>query len=104
MQVQVRFSTKTDLVVSENVVKLPTDLAPNDLSNVINHMLTLDSAVQFEFLIDGQFLKTSLQKYLDSHNLSTENILEIEYIKATPPPSLEAQLDVEDWITDIHIG
>lgn len=62
--------------------------------------------VEFDFIMEGKyFLKNkSIQEYIDAQQLSTENVLKIEFFEATRPPRHSAVLEQDDWISAIKIG
>jgi ribosome biogenesis protein YTM1 len=66
--------------------------------------MTVDSGVQFEFLIDGKFLRTSLARYLDIHQLSTENVLTLEVVESISAPKLLSTYRDEDWIASVTMN
>ncbi|KAJ3091204.1 WD repeat-containing protein 12 [Quaeritorhiza haematococci] len=103
-QIRVVFKTRQQkYVVTDTPLNLPTNLRRFHLSEIINHLLgNTEKPVPFDFVIDGKILKTSIQKYIDEHSISTENILEIEYIESIPPPAPTATHQHEDWISCIH--
>ncbi|KAJ3407679.1 WD repeat-containing protein 12 [Chytridiales sp. JEL 0842] len=79
---------------------VPSNLRRYGLSEIINHLLNLERSkpIPFDFIIDGKFLRTSLADYLESEGLSSENILDIEYVESLPPPTPDSSFDHEDWI------
>ncbi|KJE96988.1 WD repeat domain-containing protein [Capsaspora owczarzaki ATCC 30864] len=101
-EVQARFVTSDKrYTVTDKPFAVPTRLKRYGLSEVINHLLGLASPRPFDFLIDGQFLRTSLDKYIAEHALSRETILEIEYCEAVPPPAPLHSYEHEDWVSSI---
>ena len=61
----------------------------------------LDHAIPFDFILDGSFLRNSLENWLEKHSFSKENVLTIEYIETIPPPSLTASWQHDDWISSV---
>ncbi|KAI8926646.1 WD40-repeat-containing domain protein [Entophlyctis helioformis] len=103
-KVQVVFySRQPKYAVTDTPILVPTRLRRYGLSEIINHLLALASPVPFDFIIDGKFLKASLQKYIDSHVISTENILRVEFVEASLPPKNTAILQHDDWISSVKI-
>eukprot|EP00126_Sphaerothecum_destruens_P011978 Sdes_comp20976_c1_seq1m19096 len=98
--VQVKFFTKeTAYLVTDKPFTVPSSLRRLGLSEVINHLLNHESPVPFEFLIHGEFLRTSLLTFMTEREISFESILEVEYIRAVPPPSTEATISQNDWVS-----
>ncbi|KNC99294.1 uncharacterized protein SPPG_05548 [Spizellomyces punctatus DAOM BR117] len=114
IQVQVRFRTRQQQhAVTDTAILVPARLRRYGLSEIINHLLgrtatdtesdeTTLKPIPFNFLIDGKFLQTSLKTYLDNHGLSTENIVELEYVEATLPPSPAAAFEHDEWISSVR--
>jgi ribosome biogenesis protein YTM1 len=91
--------------IPEADIALPTRLARFGLSEVVNHLLGKETPVPFEFLYQGRMLTGSVRDLIARLQLSTENVLELEYqpCMSAPqqgPPSYEAP----DWISCIDGG
>jgi len=101
-QLQVRFVTKlASLRVADTPFALPASLTRYGLSEVVNHLLGLERPRVFDFLIDGEFLRTSLQKYLASKGSSTESVVTIEYVEALPKPNVKCEITQDDWVSSV---
>ncbi|KAL2633693.1 hypothetical protein R1flu_005172 [Riccia fluitans] len=102
-QVQVRFNTKLkqELRVVSTPFAVPSSLTRYGLSEVINALLGLEKPIPFDFLLDGELIRTSLEKLLLSKNLSAESILNIEYIPAVLPPTPKATQLHHDWVSAV---
>ncbi|QLL31006.1 hypothetical protein HG536_0A08210 [Torulaspora globosa] len=106
-QVKVKFFTREQdesLHVQDTPIYAPISLKRYGLSEIVNHLLGLEKAVPFDFLIDGELLRTSLQDYLTKKGLSSETSLNVEYTRAVLPPSYLASFNDEDWISSIDVG
>ncbi|KAI9205525.1 WD40-repeat-containing domain protein [Polychytrium aggregatum] len=102
-QIQVRFHTRhAKYSVTDAAILVPTKLRRYGLSEIINHLLALDRPVPFDFLIDGQFLRTSIQTYLDDNGRSSEQVVDIEYVESALPPQQSAALKHDDWISIVR--
>lgn len=82
---------------------VPANLTRYGLSQIINHLLALDPARPFDFLINGELLRLSLHKHLAAKQLSTEAILEVEYVPAVLPPTPKEQEKHDDWVAAITV-
>ena len=117
-QVKIRFFTREkdeSLQVQDTPIYVPIQLKRYGLSEIVNHLLSSnDNAEQekekeerrpvpFDFLIDGELLRSSLDDYLVKHGLSTEVSLDVEYTRAVLPPSFLASFSNEDWISSIDV-
>ncbi|KAG2450685.1 hypothetical protein HYH02_004524 [Chlamydomonas schloesseri] len=102
-QVLVKFVTKlpAHLRVPETPVAVPSDLKRYGLSQIINHLLALDPPRPFDFLIDGELVRKSLEQHLLAHNLSAESTLEVEYVPAVVPPQQKNSTPHDDWVSSV---
>lgn len=102
-QVQVRFTTKlpSALRVATTPFMLPAHLKRYGLSEVVNTLLGLETPKPFDFLVDGELLRTSLENFLLSRKLSIESILTLEYIPAVLPPNLHTPHVHDDWVSSV---
>ncbi|KAI8471256.1 MAG: ribosome biogenesis protein WDR12 [Monoraphidium minutum] len=102
-QVLVRFFTKLpdELRVPETEVAVPTSLKRYGLSLIINHLLALDPARPFDFLIDGELLRKTLAQHLLDHGISPESLLRVEYVPAVVPPEAKQALPHDDWVSAV---
>ncbi|KAJ8314312.1 hypothetical protein KUTeg_008873 [Tegillarca granosa] len=77
-----------------------------ELSSLINSLLkenTSDhAAVDFDFMVNGEFLRVTLNKHLEQKGISHETIVEIEYIECHPAPKPEDSLLHDDWVSSVQ--
>jgi ribosome biogenesis protein YTM1 len=66
-------------------------------------MLDTASPIPLDFLINGQFLRSSLQEYLETNGLSAEETLTIQYVRSLIPPVYQASFEHNDWISGIDV-
>ncbi|XP_069111210.1 ribosome biogenesis protein WDR12 homolog [Argopecten irradians] len=106
--VQVRFFTKSSYSVPSTPFSVPIDVGTKELSALINSIIQDGSgeagSVDFDFLIDGEFLRITLSKHLESKAHSTEEITDIEYVERHPAPKPEDTLLHNDWVSCIRGG
>ncbi|KAK7757200.1 ribosome biogenesis protein ytm1 [Diatrype stigma] len=107
-QVRINLTTTTpELQLPEGQTQLlvPGDLKRYGLSKVLNSesMLNTPTAIPFDFLIDGTFLRTSLDEYLKNNGLSYETTLNLQYVRSLLPPSYQASFEHDDWISDVDV-
>ncbi|GFR50504.1 hypothetical protein Agub_g12769, partial [Astrephomene gubernaculifera] len=102
-QVLVKFITKlpAHLRVPETPVAVPATLKRYGLSQIINHLLALDPPRPFDFLVDGELLRRSLEQHLLGHNMSAESTLEVEYVPAVVPPPHKNSTPHDDWVSSV---
>lgn len=73
------------------------------LSTLVNNLLSNDKPIPFEFLINGSFLRTSIDEYLTANGISAETTLEIEYVRALIPPLHIASFEHDDWVSSVDV-
>jgi ribosome biogenesis protein YTM1 len=69
----------------------------------VNNLLSNDKPIPFEFLINGSFLRTSIDEYLTANGISAETTLEIEYVRALIPPLHIASFEHDDWVSSVDV-
>ncbi|KAL6961191.1 WD repeat-containing protein 12 [Sarracenia purpurea var. burkii] len=106
-RVQVRFVTKLrpPFKVPSNSIAIPSNLTRMGLSAVVNNLLEAGNndwkSEPFDFLINGELVRMSLEEFLLAKGISAEKILEIEYIKAVVPRSEEEPSLHDDWVSAV---
>lgn len=71
------------------------------LSQVINHLLDTSKPIPFDFLIDGAFLRTTLDSYIAENGLSSESVITLEYVRAAEPPKYLSSFEHDDWVSSV---
>ncbi|XP_077216803.1 transducin/WD40 repeat-like superfamily protein [Tasmannia lanceolata] len=106
-QVRVRFITKLPppLKVPTTSIAVPSNLTRMGLSEIVNVLLKNGNpqcqTQPFDFLIDGELVRMSLEEFLLAKGISAEKILEIEYIKAVAPRKQEDPCLHDDWVSAV---
>lgn len=114
-QVPIKLTTSlATLSIPDVPYLIPTAWRRTQLSTLVNRLLQQSSqgtdtqtdtdaaqAIPFDFIIDGEILRTSLDQYLDSKNLTEESTLVIEYVRSTLPPKFTASFEHDDWISSV---
>lgn len=105
---QVRIHLRTD----DEEIRLPHDTGPilvstevkrYQLSTLVNRLLDTEKPVPLEFLINGQFLRTSLDQFLTQNGISAETTLRVEYVKALIPPLYVSSYIHDDWVSSVDV-
>ncbi|CAJ2508188.1 Uu.00g093740.m01.CDS01 [Anthostomella pinea] len=107
-QIRVNFTTSSpDIQLPEGKSQLlvPSDIKRYGLSRVLNSesMLDTPSPIPFDFLINGTFLRTTLDEYLKANGLSFETTVTLQYVRSLIPPVYQASFEHDDWISDIDV-
>ncbi|KAI1799379.1 WD40 repeat-like protein [Daldinia bambusicola] len=107
-QIRVNFTTTSpDLQLPEGRTQLlvPADIKRYGLSRVLNSesMLNTSSPIPFDFLINGAFLRTSLEDYLKANGLSAESTVTLQYVRSLIPPVFQASFEHDDWVSDVDV-
>ncbi|KAK4804767.1 hypothetical protein SAY86_004584 [Trapa natans] len=106
-RVQVRFFTKLEapLKVPSASIAVPADLTRLGLSSIVNSLLKSKNADweagPFDFLIDGELVRMSLEQFLLGKGISVEKILVIEYIRAVVARKEEEPSPHDDWVSAV---
>src|SRR5271168_4898657 len=66
-------------------------------------MLNTPAPIPFDFLINGTFLRTTIEEYLIANGLSSENTLNLQYVRSLIPPLYEASFEHDDWVSCVDI-
>jgi ribosome biogenesis protein len=61
-------------------------------------MLDTSSPIPLDFLVNGTFLRTSIEEYLLTNGLSSEVTLNLQYVRSLIPPAYQASFEHDDWV------
>lgn len=122
--VQVKFRTKqAKYAVADSPFSLAASIETPDLSKLVNGLLkekkegeaeSLENgeeqngeqsgewkSVEFDFLVDGHLLRVPLSQLVREKSLSTEVVIELEYVEKYPSPKPEDSLIHDDWVAAV---
>lgn len=74
-----------------------------NLSQLVNSLLHNPKPVPFEFLVNGQYLRTSIEEWLTQNAVSAETVLAVEYVRALVPPKKVTSFEHDDWVSAVDI-
>jgi centromere/kinetochore protein ZW10 len=69
----------------------------------VNNLLHTEKPIPFEFLVNGQFLRTSLEEFLTQNGISAETTLNVEYTRALVPPVHVTSFEHDDWVSAVDV-
>lgn len=106
-QIQIHLYTKQkQYAIADTPYAISANTTTQDLNILINTLLSEsspeDSAVNFEFLIRGEFLKQTIKQFLRERDISFEDFIDIEYIQRFPTPEPQDCLLHDDWVSAVQ--
>lgn len=107
---QVKFVTHLKrYTLQETPFSLPTSAGCLELNSLLTGLLfgedvKAKEALKFDFLVNGELLRTTLTELIDVKQLSTESVIEIEYTLKEDVPQKCQSLLHNDWISSIDVG
>ncbi|RDI79546.1 hypothetical protein Vi05172_g10482 [Venturia inaequalis] len=104
-QVRIQLSTRDQgLQLPETgPILVQTALKRYALSTLVNSLLESEKPIPFEFLINGQFLRTSIDEFLTANAISAETTLNVEYVRALIPPIHISSFEHDDWVSSVDV-
>jgi len=107
--VQAKLVTKLKKFQTQDApFSLPIHTGSNELNSLLTSLLqgeeSKEETLNFDFLINGEFLRSNLKDFIEANNLLTESEIEIEYILKEDEPELSQTLQHDDWISGIDIN
>lgn len=108
VQLQLKFTSHDDrYTCAETIHTLPGKAERSQLNEIVKlHLQShgkLDeisaAKVKFDFVIDNELLRTSLLDHVNEQNLSTENVLNVEFFEKQAAPKMKKEIKMNDWIS-----
>ncbi|AAZ10976.1 NLE (NUC135) domain/WD domain, G-beta repeat, putative [Trypanosoma equiperdum] len=85
----------------EESYAVPLNVLPEGLNVLVQSVLSVNDQV-FDFLYNGEYITTTLQKFLSRRGVSTEELVNVEYT-----PALQAKesshLPHDDWVSSVRV-
>lgn len=66
-------------------------------------MLDTPTPIPFDFLVNGTFLRSTIEDYLRENGLPFEKTLTLQYVRSLVPPVYQASFEHEDWVSAIDV-
>ncbi|XP_077862025.1 ribosome biogenesis protein WDR12-like, partial [Saccoglossus kowalevskii] len=94
--------------IADSPFSVPADVQTTDLSALINKLLNADKNeddichVNFDFLINGEFLRVPLGKHMEESSFSTETVVDIEYLEKFAAPKPVGSIVHDDWVSSLQ--
>ncbi|CAO2648881.1 Nn.00g098300.m01.CDS01 [Neocucurbitaria sp. VM-36] len=106
-KVQIRLSTRDpNLQIGEEPTTLlvQTSLTRHKLSTLVNDLLHRDeNRIPFDILINGEFLRTTVDEFLTKNGINAETTLDVEYTRALVPPLNVTSFEHDDWVSAVDV-
>ncbi|KAF2033817.1 WD40 repeat-like protein [Setomelanomma holmii] len=81
-----------------------TSAKRHGISTLLNDLLHRDGdRIPFDVLINGQFLRTTVDEFLTKNGISAETTLEVEYTRALVPPLNVTSFEHDDWVSAVDV-
>lgn len=57
---------------------------------------------EFDFIVCGEFLRSTLVEHIEERSVSTEDTVEVEYLERYPAPEPQDCLMHDDWVSAVQ--
>lgn len=61
-------------------------------------------SVEFDFLAEGELVRTSLGEHISERGVSPEGVITVEYVERLPAPQPQDCLLHDDWVSSVHVA
>jgi len=108
-QVQIKLVSKIEKFENvESTFSVPVDCDCSGLSDIVHASLLAEGLIdaedklELDFLANGELLRSNIIQFIEAKYLSTESVVEVEFILKQPSPTPEQQLLHNDWVSCVH--
>ncbi|EUD68618.1 hypothetical protein C922_01017 [Plasmodium inui San Antonio 1] len=105
-QIQIYFTSNVaneKYQMEDTIYTIPASFKRIDLSRMVKKLLDIKENVSFEFLINKQILRSSIEEFLHLNNILSENVIQIEYILSITKKE-STQIDkISEWVSKLII-
>lgn len=107
LHIRLKAATPAEFRGAHNVeLSIPRTAGRNALRKLLYHLLTLPESSQpdFEFLADGEQLRTTLDKFLQRRSLSAEGTIDVTYYIPIAEPRSETPIQASnEWLSSVCV-
>ncbi|XP_014294569.1 ribosome biogenesis protein WDR12 homolog [Halyomorpha halys] len=109
IQLQIRFLTKQEqYAVSDTPFAVDSTITSDELNSLVNQLIKENSTeiykkIEFDFLAGDHFIRTDLGQHIASRGLSSETVIDVEYVERLPAPEPQDCLLHDDWVSAVHV-
>ena len=84
---------------------MPLALTRHKLSTLVNELLHRgdENRIPFDILINGEFLRTTIDQFLTKNGINAEATLDVEYTRALVPPLNVTSFEHDDWVSAVDV-
>ncbi|WVQ69070.1 ribosome biogenesis protein YTM1 [Kwoniella botswanensis] len=104
------FTRSSSDAIPQSTYFIPSSWRRYQLSELINKVLQNNAEqgkkpVPFEFLINGEVLRGSLENWVKrNRGNDEETTIDVEYVRSTLPPQEVGRVEVEDWVSGLSLS
>jgi centromere/kinetochore protein ZW10 len=80
-------------------------LTRHKLSTLVNELLHRgdENRILLDILINGEFLRTTVDEFLTKNGINAETTLDVEYTRALIPPLNVTSFEHDDWVSAVDV-
>ncbi|ORY31788.1 putative chromosome organization and biogenesis-related protein [Naematelia encephala] len=99
------FTRHSDLTIPQSTYMIPSSWRRYQLSELINKVLSLPTPVPFDFLVEGEVLRGSLDAWVKrNRGGDEEGEVRVEYVRSMMPPEESGRIQQEDWVSGLSLA
>ena len=98
------FTRSPTHAIPQTTYLIPSTWRRYQLSELINKVLTLPQPVPFDFLVEGEVLRGSLDAWVKrNRGGDEEGTVNVEYVRSLIPPEEVGRVEMEDWVSGLSL-
>jgi len=99
------FTRSSTHAIPQSTYLIPSTWRRFQLSELINKVLSLPQAVPFDFLVEGEVLRGSLDNWVNrNRGRDEEGTVDVEYVRGLIPPEEVGRVEMDDWVSGLSLG